>query len=114
MHEASMAQGLLEIAALNCKKSGYGRIDSIKVLIGSASGVEPQALLFAFECMKGGTPAENASLAIEIAPLRGTCDNCRREFEAEGNYVLSCPLCGSGAFKITRGHEMDIVEIDVS
>jgi len=114
MHEASIAESILDIAALNCRKAGFERVRSIRVRIGSASGVEREALLFAFECMKGGTAAEDATLEIEMAALGGTCDNCMGEFEAEGAYVLSCPLCGSNAFRITRGHEMDIVEIEVN
>jgi hydrogenase nickel incorporation protein HypA/HybF len=114
MHEASIAQGLLEIAARNCKEAGYGKIESIKVRIGNASGVEPDALRFAFECMRAGTPAAQAFLEIEMKRLAGSCDNCFAEFEAEGAYVLSCPQCGSGAFHITSGHEMDIIEIEVS
>ena len=45
MHEASIAQSVLDIAGENCKKAGYSRIDSIRLRIGRASGVMTEALL---------------------------------------------------------------------
>jgi len=43
----------------------------------------------------------------------GVCSECNADFEVKEAYVLSCPECGSTAFKIQRGYEMEIVEMDV-
>ncbi|MEJ2695802.1 MAG: hydrogenase maturation nickel metallochaperone HypA [Candidatus Sulfobium sp.] len=114
MHEASIALSLLEIAAGECNKSGYGRIDSINVKVGRASGVMPDALLFAFDAIKEGSIARNAVLQIEEVPVSGRCSDCRKEFTVDQEYVLSCPLCGGGSFTITAGREMDIIDMEVS
>lgn len=113
MHEAAIAQSLLDIAAETCIKQGYKGIESIKVKIGKASGIMPEALLFAFDVMKIGTPAEKASLTIEKIPLSGFCMNCDSDFTVDEAYVLACPMCGGTSFQIKTGRELDIYEIEV-
>lgn len=113
MHEASIALGILDVIIEKCAAGSYNLIESVRVRIGRAAGVMPEALLFAFDAAKADTPAREAELHIDIVPLGGFCKDCRSDFEVEEAYVLECPLCGSGAFKIERGYEMEIVEMDV-
>ncbi|MEW6214781.1 MAG: hydrogenase maturation nickel metallochaperone HypA [Nitrospirota bacterium] len=113
MHEVSIAQSLLDIATENCKKNGYKGIESIKVKIGRASAVVPDALLFAFDAMKIDTIAEKACLTIEEIPVGGFCNNCNSNFTVEEAYVLSCPRCGGTSFRIESGRELDIYEMEV-
>jgi hydrogenase nickel incorporation protein HypA/HybF len=112
MHEASIALSILEIAEENCKKAGYGRVTSVGVKVGRASGVLPGALLLAFDVVKTGTIAAEATLLIEDIPLGGSCRACGGDFTSEERYVLSCPACGSLEFAINSGRELDIVEIE--
>lgn len=114
MHETSIALNLLEVISDQCKKSGYSKIDSINVRIGRASGIMPDALLFAFEALKADTIADKASLNIEEVHVSGLCNDCSQYFTVEEEYVLCCPACGGSSFKITTGREMDIIDIDVS
>ena len=114
MHEASIALSLLDTVSGHCLKSGYARIDSVNVKIGRASGIMPDALLFAFNALKAGTPADEAVLNIEEIPVTGHCDGCSSQFSVEGDFVLSCPLCGDSHFHITSGREMDIIDMEVS
>jgi len=65
MHELSVAESLLEVALENCSNQGFNSVGSIKVLIGKASGVMPDALLFGFNAVKEGTAADQAILEIE-------------------------------------------------
>lgn len=113
MHEVSIAQGLLDIAIENCEKEGYKGIESIKVKIGRASGVMPDALLFAFEAMKIGTVAEKACLNIDVVPVSGFCNNCESNFTVEEAYVLSCPKCGNISFRLETGRELNVYEMEV-
>lgn len=114
MHEASIALSILDIITSQCQKDGYNRINSVKVRIGRASGVLPEALSFAFDAAKIDTIANHAELIIETIPLGGLCNNCGNSFEVEDTYVLNCPECSSSSFKIEKGFEMDIIEMDVS
>ncbi|HXX81338.1 MAG TPA: hydrogenase maturation nickel metallochaperone HypA [Thermodesulfovibrionales bacterium] len=113
MHETSIALGILDIINDRCIAEGYHSIESVRLRIGRAAGIMPEALLFSFDVAKLGTAAENAHLIIDSVLLGGTCDECKSEFEVEEAYVLSCPKCGSSAFKIQKGYEMEIMEMDV-
>ena len=113
MHEVSIALSLLEIAEQHCKKEGYQGIESITVKIGKASGVMPEALLFAFDAVKQGTIAEKAHLTIEEIPVSGYCHRCMKSFSVDEPFVLCCPNCGDTSFRLDSGRELDIVELDV-
>ncbi|MDI1472528.1 MAG: hydrogenase maturation nickel metallochaperone HypA [Thermodesulfovibrio sp.] len=115
MHEASIAYELLNIAVNECSKNGYSKIETIKVVIGRATGVVPQALLFAFNVLKEDTIAKNANLIIEEAPVKGFCKDCKNEFENDENYILfECPNCGSFSINLISGKELNIKEMEVS
>ena len=113
MHEVSIAQSLLKIAVDNCKKEGYKGIEIIKVKIGRASGIMPDALSFAFDAVKIGTIAEKAALNIDQIPVSGFCESCKSSFTVDEAYVLSCPKCGDVLIRIETGHELHIYEMDV-
>ena len=113
MHETSIALGILDIINDRCIAEGYHSVESVRLRVGRAAGIMPEALLFSFDVAKVGTPSENATLIIESIPLGGRCSACNSEFEVEETYVLSCPQCGSSAFKIQKGYEMEIMEMDV-
>lgn len=115
MHEASIASELINIAINECNKNGYTKIQSIKVLIGRATGVMSDALLFAFDVLKENTPAQEAKLIIEEIPVKGICKDCGKEFESNAPYiVVVCPFCGSFSLQITAGKELNITEMEVS
>jgi len=114
MHEASLALSVLEIVTAKCMEEGYSRVNSIKLRIGKASGVMPEALTFAFDAIKIGTIAEKADLIIEPIPLGGFCKDCGYSFEVDEPIILNCPECSSSSVKVERGFEMDIIEMDVS
>lgn len=113
MHEASIAQSLLDIATEECRKKGFNKIISVRIRIGKASGVMPEALLFAFDALKAGTMASGATLDIEEVPVSGHCDSCGSDFTVGEEYILKCPRCGSGSFRACSGRELDITEMEV-
>jgi hydrogenase nickel incorporation protein HypA/HybF len=114
MHEVSIALSLLDLITAQCKKEGYHSIGSVRLRIGRASGILPDALLFAFDAIKADTFARDAVLVVDNVSLGGICTQCSSEFEVEEAYVLECPKCGSGSFRINKGYELDIVEMEVN
>ncbi len=114
MHELSIAQNILEIASAACGKSGHRRVDSVHIRIGRASGIMPDALLFAFEAIRGEFTFPDATLQIEEVPVSGQCRTCKQDFLVVEEYILSCPVCGGNDFSVTGGREMDVVDIEVS
>jgi hydrogenase nickel incorporation protein HypA/HybF len=82
--------------------------------VGKAAGILPDALLFAFDVAKAGTLASQAELIIEYVLLGGFCHECGAKFESEERYIYYCPDCKSNAIKITRGDEMEIIDMEVN
>ena len=114
MHETSIALGIIDIIQSKCMEAGYNTVSSIRVRIGKAAGILPDALVFAFDAVKTDSVAKNAKLEIESVPVGGVCNDCKKAFNAaEGaKYVFACPHCGSQSFEITSGREMEIVDME--
>jgi hydrogenase nickel insertion protein HypA len=114
MHESSIAISILNVAQSKCIAAGYNSIDSVRVRIGKAAGVLPEALLFAFDAAKIDSIAKHAKLEIESVPIGGVCNDCKKAFFAEegSQYIYACPFCGSKSFDVTSGREMDIVDLE--
>ncbi|RJQ79369.1 MAG: hydrogenase maturation nickel metallochaperone HypA [Desulfobacteraceae bacterium] len=114
MHEAAIAISIIEAVTVKCREGGYNSVLAIRVRVGAAAGVLPEALSFAFAAARGDTLAAQAELVIEEVPVGGVCQTCGRPFAAlTGPYVLACPLCGSASFTIDRGFELEIVDMEV-
>ena len=114
MHEASIAISLLETVANLCQKEGYTSIEGVRLKVGKAAGILPDALHFAFDIAKKGTIASEAQLFIDYIPIGGLCRDCRTEFNSEERYIYCCPACKSTAIQITRGNELQIIEMEVN
>jgi len=114
MHEASIAISLIETVSDLCQQEGYSSIESVRLKVGRAAGILPDALLFAFDVAKAGTLASQAELIIEYVLLGGFCSECGSQFESEERYIFACPDCKSSAIKITRGDEMQIIDMEVN
>ncbi len=113
MHEVYIAESLLETAVNKCKDSGYERIKNIKIRIGKASVVSTGALLFAFDALKAGGIASEASISIIEIPSAGYCKTCEGEFEVDKDFIFQCPLCDSDSVIIKHGNGVQLEELEV-
>ncbi|MDA8098139.1 MAG: hydrogenase maturation nickel metallochaperone HypA [Nitrospiraceae bacterium] len=114
MHESSIAHSILEIVEEQCAEKNCTVVDSLTVRLGKATGVMPESLQFAFDALKEPTAAKTAKMTIEIVPVGGRCNACNREFDVtDAQYIFACPHCGSDAFEVTRGREMEISEMEM-
>ena len=112
MHELSIALSVLDIVRDAAASAGLSRVDVVRLRIGRATGLLPDALRFAFDCSKAGTPAAGAALEIEEVPIGGHCDSCGRDFTSPEPYVLACPLCGGTSFRVTSGDELHVLDLE--
>ncbi len=113
VHEVSIALSLLEIIEKKCREEGYQRVQAVRVKVGKASGILPEAFSFALDAIKRDTLAREARFVIDLVPLGGTCHACGKRFETEEPYIAECPFCNSQSFRITQGNELEIVEMEV-
>ena len=113
MHELSLmtnAMGqVLEIA----RRNEASRIHRIRLRVGALSGVVPEALEFAFETLKRGTPAENGALEIERVPATFHCDGCGKDF-ALHEIAFDCPECGGPLALASGGRELELADMEIS
>jgi hydrogenase nickel incorporation protein HypA/HybF len=113
MHELGIAQGALDQAIETAKKTGATQIHQLKLRVGAMSGVVPDALAFAFECLREGTMAASASLKIETVPAIFWCSQCQAEFAAQ-ELDYECPKCRQFSSEMRRGMELELASMEVS
>lgn len=113
MHEFSLMQSALEIAAQQMHDAGATHLHRLKVRVGKLSGVVPEALRFAFESLQPKSFAAGAKLEIEEVPAVCWCPNCTAEFEtADLNY--ECPRCHQPSGDLRRGRELELASLEIS
>lgn len=113
MHEAGLAQTALEVAAARARERGATRVHRLTLRVGDLSGVVPEALRFALEALSPGTLADGAAFAITVVPVECHCPACDRPFRP-ADVVYACPQCGRLSSDIRQGHELELVELEVS
>lgn len=119
MHEASLVQGLLDIALKSVHEHNaahpdqrIARIEELVCEMGLIACVEPQTLEACFELFAEGTEAEGAKLTIETAPLACRCENCGCDFELRRRHFV-CPMCGSENIHFSGGHGLTLQSLRV-
>ncbi len=112
MHEMSIMEATLEVAAGQARKAGADRICVVTLRIGSLSGVVPDALRFAFDALSPGTPAGGAELRIETVPASFWCSACQARFQAD-NLLAVCPSCQSLSRELLGGRELELTSLEV-
>jgi hydrogenase nickel incorporation protein HypA/HybF len=109
MHEASIAQALLDTISAEAKKQ-KGKPISAKISCGAFSGINNEALTFAFEAISDRTICKNLKLVIEQKPIKAKCK------ENGHIYVLDlhkpkCPKCKSEDFELLPDEPLLLEEI---
>lgn len=113
MHELSICQGIIEVAAgaLEGMPPPLPPVSRVNVRIGRLTAVVPDSLRYYFELLTPGTALDGATLVIDDVPARGTCADCGARFEIE---ILSftCPACGGGFVDLISGRELQVVSVE--
>lgn len=112
MHELSIVQNILEIAEENAKTHNAKIIHEIELDVGELSGVEYDALVFAFENATKSEILKKTELKINKIPVIAVCNSCNHEFE-ECDYYTPCPKCNSFDINIVKGKEFKIKSIKI-
>ncbi len=114
MHELSLAMSILEIVeqeiGQRCGGTPRGHVPTLTVRVGSLSGVEPEALSFAWEVAREQGSFPEAELLIEGVAAKAVCGQCGASFlleEGDG----ACAVCGPVAFRIVEGQEIEVARI---
>lgn len=113
MHEAAIAEGILEQALIAARgAAGTVRISEVEVELGDLQGVVAEALELAFRICAEGTPAEGATLQLRQQPAWARCRLCSREFAPDvSQYNFSCPNCQAADVLILRGRDIILCSV---
>jgi len=112
MHELSIAQSVIEQVEQTARKEKAARVVTITLVIGALSGVEREALEFAFPLAAEKTRAAKAKLIIKEVPAQLTCRACRAKTDFKTTTV-ACPKCGSTDVEVSGGRDLIIQSIEL-
>jgi len=113
MHELSIALGIVKIAEKETTKANAKQVDSIELVIGTLSGVEPEALEFVWDIAIQGTVLAKAKKHIEYIEAKAKCLECKTIFTVQNVYD-SCPNCNSYFKDVFQGKELKVKALEVS
>ncbi len=113
MHEMSLCESVLQILEDNAKSRDFARVKTVWLEIGGLSGVEPEAMRFAFDAVTRGTLADQARLEIIEVPGEAWCMQCCKTVQVKQRFD-ACPDCGGYQLQVTGGEEMRIKELEVT
>ncbi|MCX8084302.1 MAG: hydrogenase maturation nickel metallochaperone HypA [Calditerrivibrio sp.] len=112
MHEASIAQSILDIVVDTALKNNAKKVTAVNVLIGKLASIEKESLITAFDVLKQDTIANDATLNVQVVAIKGRCLDCGDEGEYE-EYYFVCKKCNSINVEIISGEELAIADIEV-
>jgi len=113
MHEFSVALGIVKIAEKETIKANKTKVDLIELEIGSLSGIEINALNYAWDIAVKDTVLEYSEKKITPLDAKATCIDCEHEFILENIYDI-CPICESYKKEIIKGKELIVKSLEVS
>jgi hydrogenase nickel incorporation protein HypA/HybF len=114
MHELSIAISMIDQILEEADNRGGLDVEAVHLRLGVFSGVDKDALSFAWELACEGSPLAGSRLVIETIPLVIYCEACGRNRNPPSVYQLSCPDCGSPGQKIVTGREIEIASLEVA
>lgn len=113
MHELSVALSIVDGVLEEAKQHGALRVAAVHLRLGPLSGVDEQALLFAYPMACEGTPLEGSQLVVQRTEVALYCPVCERECTPGALHDLGCPTCGSCNARLLRGTELEITAMEI-
>lgn len=111
MHETGIAAEIYAVSRRAADGHGGGRLESVRVVVGELSAIEPDLLAFAWEAITSGGPDAGARLDVEWRSARQICGACGEVAErAPGSWLKLCPRC-EGVLRIEGGDELDVRDV---
>lgn len=113
MHELSIVMSIIKIAEQQARTAEASVIDEIELDIGTMSGVEMEALDFAWQQAVKQTMLQHSVKKINSIQAKAKCLDCDTEFAIE-KYYDACPVCGEHLLHIIQGKELRVKSLLVS
>ena len=114
MHELSIALSIIDEIDEQTQARGLRDVEVVHLKMGVFSGVDRNALLFAWELACEGTPLARSRLEIETIPLILHCATCHKDCAPPSFYQICCPECLTPSDDIITGRELEVVSLEVT
>jgi len=114
MHEVGIMESALGAVLVEARSRGAQRVHRIVLRIGALSGVDADALRFAFDAITENTLAAGAQLAIDAVPALAHCGACHADFGVASGFIFSCPRCSRLSGDVRQGRELELSRIEMS
>lgn len=112
MHEMALMNEALRTIEELARREAFSRVKVLTLEIGALAAVDPEAIRFCFDSLRGGLCA-GAELVILEPPGRAWCLDCAAEvgIARRGD---PCPECGGFVLRVTGGGELKIKDLEVA
>lgn len=114
MHEVDMTKALfLTIRDWWEQQPERPQIQTVHLIVGDFTCVEPASLQLAFEAQVRDTFLAGATLAIATTPFIAFCAPCQAEYRPQLSEQYACPRCRRPLEEIRSGRELKIDRIEL-
>jgi hydrogenase nickel incorporation protein HypA/HybF len=113
MHEMSVAASIIDVVAEHVPAWRLPAVTSVRVRVGSLSGVVADSLTFGFDALVAGTPLGGAHLDVVWVAAECACADCGHTFEPAGAIFL-CPSCRSGRTRLVAGADLQVIDVELA
>jgi hydrogenase nickel incorporation protein HypA/HybF len=107
MHELSIALSMIERIEEETARRGGGKVEAVYVRVGVLSGVDTEALRFAYDLACEGTGLAGSRLEIEAVPFIVYCAQCSSTHTPRTSNI-ACPRCITPEQEILQGRELEV------
>lgn len=112
MHEVAIAQSLITLIERERARLGNVPVIGVGLRIGDLSDVNPDSLLFGYQCLVADTSLAGCEITIERVPANGKCRQCDTTSRYD-DFVFICPSCGGSAIDLLSGQELEIAWLNI-
>ena len=111
MHEFSIALNIIEIAESTASQHKATAVSEVELEVGDASGVNIEALEFAWESATfSSSLLKKSKLRINPVSLLVRCNSCQYKFPP-ADLFEKCPACGENGTTIMQGRELKVKSV---
>jgi hydrogenase nickel incorporation protein HypA/HybF len=93
MHESSLGKQVLEAVLERARGAGAARVVAVHGWVAETEHLNPEAIAFHFAAHARGTPAEGATLKLDLRWVEARCSGCGAVYKPD-HHVTLCPECG--------------------
>ncbi|MBN2399964.1 MAG: hydrogenase maturation nickel metallochaperone HypA [Candidatus Aminicenantes bacterium] len=112
MHEAAIIEDVIRQVLHEGEKNRLVKISMVFLTVGRLHHLVLETMTELFDLMKKEFPILNqATLKVDMDPLRFVCRSCGQETEADAP-SFSCPACRSVNIQILSGYELILARIE--